>query len=297
MDIRAAQPGPTADGIERRQRHFSVNQHCLDKALRLWFDFSEDPCGRAMDVNARSHIEAGSPREGEAFELRRPERRRAPGGRAKNVTLLCAQASEIVDAPDCAGPLSGLAIAPCLPRRSDGGYSLTTSPVRMLSSAANTMRSELSASAQMVGEIDLAADRPQEQPLLALAKLLMAGLVLGRLDRRRASTKRPSASSAAWWMRSALVRVWASWSDDFAAVARRLPGDDRDAALRPDHVLHEEGGLAHHRPPARLVPADRAVVEDDVEMAVVDHRRRDLVGEPRADRVHREPASPASPGT
>ena len=67
----------------------------------------------------------------------------------------------------------------------------------MLSSAANTMRSELIASAQMIREIDLAADRLQEQPLLALAKLLVAGLVLGRLDLVGTSSKRPSASSAA----------------------------------------------------------------------------------------------------
>ena len=35
---------------------------------------------------------------------------------------------------------------------------------------------------EMIREIDLAADRLQEQPLLALAELLMAGLVLGRVD-------------------------------------------------------------------------------------------------------------------
>ena len=36
-----------------------------------------------------------------------------------------------------------------------------------------------------------------------------------------------------------------------------------------DHVLHEEGGLAHHRSPAGLVPADRAVIEGDVQVAVI----------------------------
>ncbi len=32
----------------------------------------------------------------------------------------------------------------------------------------------------MLGQVDLAADRAQEQPLLALAEVLMAGLVFGR---------------------------------------------------------------------------------------------------------------------
>ena len=46
---------------------------------------------------------------------------------------------------------------------------------------------------------------------------------------------------------------------------------DRHAALRADDVLHEEGRLAHHRAPARLVPADRPVVERDLQLAVVVH--------------------------
>ena len=51
-------------------------------------------------------------------------------------------------------------------------------------------------------------------------------------------------------------------------------------------VFHEEGGLGHHRPPARLVPADRAVVEDHLEMAVIVHvgrrSRRTAAGPCRA---------------
>ena len=60
--------------------------------------------------------------------------------------------------------------------------------------------------------------------------------------------------------------------------------DDGDGALRADHVLHEERHLAHHRAPARLVPAHGAVLEGDLELAVVVHARLQLLGEPRADR-------------
>ena len=49
----------------------------------------------------------------------------------------------------------------------------------------------------------------------------------------------------------------------------RVAGNDRDRALGTDHVLHEEGVLAHHRPPAGLVPADRAVIEGHVQVAVI----------------------------
>ena len=56
---------------------------------------------------------------------------------------------------------------------------------------------------------------------------------------------------------------------------------DRHAAVRRHHVLHEEGGLRHHRPPAGLVPADRAVVEQHLQVAVIVHVGRDLVGQPQ----------------
>src|SRR5690606_7122832 len=46
---------------------------------------------------------------------------------------------------------------------------------------------------------------------------------------------------------------------------------DGDTALGADHVLHEERLLTHHRAPAGFVPAHGAVVEGDVEHAVVVH--------------------------
>ena len=58
----------------------------------------------------------------------------------------------------------------------------------------------------MLGEIDLAADRLEEQALLALAELLVAGLVLGRFD-LIGMREGAVGLSPAWWMRSALVLV------------------------------------------------------------------------------------------
>ena len=64
--------------------------------------------------------------------------------------------------------------------------------------------------------------------------------------------------------------------------ARALGHPDRDAAVRRNHVLHEEGGVGHHRPPAGLVPAERAVGEDHLEVPVIVHVLRDLVAQPQA---------------
>lgn len=73
---------------------------------------------------------------------------------------------------------------------------------------------------------------------------------------------------------------------DVGAVVAALPRvavDDGDAALGAHDVLHEEGGLAHHRAPAGLVPADRAVLEGDLELAVVVHAGLELLGQAGAD--------------
>ena len=132
----------------------------------------------------------------------------------------------------------------------------------------------------------------QEPGLLAIAQLLVAGLVLHADPLVAAWRSCCRASMSAWWIFSALVLVCCRCrprSRARRARPRSAPScahDDADAALGPDHVLHEEGGLAHHRAPAGLVPADRAVVEGDLQMAVVVHPRLDLVGEPGADAVH-----------
>src|SRR5581483_4590240 len=73
-----------------------------------------------------------------------------------------------------------------------------------------------------------------------------------------------------------------------AAGIATLFRDDRHAAVWPDHVFYEMSGLAHHRTPADLVPADGAVVEHDVKMAVIVHGRRDLARQSGPDRVDRD---------
>ena len=66
-----------------------------------------------------------------------------------------------------------------------------------------------------------------------------------------------------------------------ARARGRFGHDDGDAALGADHILHEKSRLAHHRPPAGLVPADRAVLEEDLELAVVVHAGLHILGQPR----------------
>ncbi len=102
-------------------------------------------------------------------------------------------------------------------------------------------------------EIDVLADRLQQIGLLAVAKLLMVRLVRRRDVLGRASRNLPSAPIAALWMRS-MVGL-AVGVDVIRAHA--LVHDDRDAAAWRDHVLHEIGGLRHHRPqPASYQPTE-----------------------------------------
>ena len=61
----------------------------------------------------------------------------------------------------------------------------------------------------------------------------------------------------------------------------------------PIDVLHEECDLAHHRSPAGLVPADRAVVERHLQLAVVVHVGLDLVA--RAARRWRDTRTGRAP--
>ena len=109
------------------------------------------------------------------------------------------------------------------------------------------------------------------------------------------ATKAASRSQSAWWpgssamlrsssgwptrcRRIAEVLVWVSMSSERALSGMRI----ETAPLGRDHVLNEEGGVGHHRAPAGLVPAERAVGEEHLEVAVVVHARRDLVREPQA---------------
>src|SRR5229473_3638025 len=138
-----------------------------------------------------------------------------------------------------------------------------------------------------LGQIDLAADRPQEQPLLPLAEVLMAGFIFGRdefVRLREAAVRAQSRVMDAKCVRVSMLVMVRGTRVRVGALIRY----NRHAAVRPDHVLHKISGLAHHRPPPGLVPPDRSVFEHDVKMAVIVYGRRDLAGEPRPDRVHRD---------
>ena len=55
--------------------------------------------------------------------------------------------------------------------------------------------------------------------------------------------------------------------------------DDTHRTLRTHYVFNKEGRFAHHRPPSGLVPAHRAVGEGYLQMTVVVHIIRHLIGE------------------
>ena len=78
------------------------------------------------------------------------------------------------------------------------------------------------------------------------------------------------------------VFVCVSMSADLAPSSMTIETD----AVRAHHVLHEEGGLRDHRPPAGLVPADRAILEHHLQMAVIDLGLGDLVGQAHAHAAH-----------
>ncbi len=81
------------------------------------------------------------------------------------------------------------------------GYSLTTCPVRMLSSAANTMRSELIASAQWSVRSTSPRIAFRNSRCSRSQSSWWPGSSSVDLDRVGRDEARPRASSAAWWMR------------------------------------------------------------------------------------------------
>ena len=130
-------------------------------------------------------------------------------------------------------------------------------------------------------EVDVLADGLEHEGLLAVAELLVAGLVGHRQRSRRLGKAAVRAGRGA----VDADRVGLGVGVDVVGLGA-FGHDDRDAAVRRDDVLHEEGGLGHHRSPAGLVPADRAVVEEHLQMAVIVHVGRDLVGEAQAHAAH-----------
>src|SRR5215475_15240508 len=90
----------------------------------------------------------------------------------------------------------------------------------------------------MLGEIDLAADRPEKEPLLALAEFLMAGFVFGRDQFVRL---REAAGRVDGGMMNA-KRVGFGMRVVVRGPRRRLGAlarNNRHAAVRPDHVFDE----------------------------------------------------------
>ncbi|SPU59353.1 Uncharacterised protein [Brucella melitensis] len=130
--------------------------------------------------------------------------------------------------------------------------------------------------------VEVFTDSFQHESLFALAKLLMARLIRhGKIGIRVQEPaicvplRAVDADIRGFRMRIHIVRL----SDG-------LVHDDGNTAVRRNHILHKEGGFRHHRPPPSLIPANRAVIEQNLEMAVIIHIRLDLVGEPQAHAAH-----------
>ena len=196
------------------------------------------------------------------------QRRLAAAGRADEDTELAVLDIEI-DALDHFGLAEGLGDAA---ERERAHQSRTGAPLRTLSSAARQTWSEATAS--------------------CTCRERSASSAIAR------ATKAAWRSQSAWWpgssamlrstsgaptrcRRMVAVRVWVSMSS-----TRVLGHADRHRAARGHHVLHEEGRVRHHRAPSRLVPAERAVLEQHLEMPVVVHGLRDLGREPQPHAAH-----------
>ena len=126
------------------------------------------------------------------------------------------------------------------------------------------------------------ADRVEEQQLFPVAQFLVPRLVIHADDlvrRHEISLGR----------QHCVVHAQCGCSGVAVHIRRlrlRFLHGDRNRSLGPDHVLHEEGRLAHHRSPAGLVPADRPIIEAHVQVAIVVHPGVDFRGEPGAHRMH-----------
>src|SRR6185437_8151432 len=105
----------------------------------------------------------------------------------------------------------------------------------------------------VVGEVEVLGDSAQQIALLEFAQLVVVGLA-GDVDAL---------------VRPAHIGIVPQDLAGFGVgvdVVRLHPGivlrhDDGSRALGPEHILDEERLLGDHRPPAGLVPADRAVIE------------------------------------
>ena len=66
----------------------------------------------------------------------------------------------------------------------------------------------------------------------------------------------------------------------------RIFNDDMHAALGSEDIFNEECDLADLRTPGGLVPAHRSVIEYDLELTVIVHLGRNLVGQASANGMH-----------
>ncbi len=132
-------------------------------------------------------------------------------------------------------------------------------------------------------EIAVIFDRIEKQFLLQKAEAVVVGLV-GTLDEFIGLGKRAVGRQLA--MVQTQPRSLRMIFDTVAGNTPVLHAHDAHAALRTNNIFHEEGNVAHHRPPARLIPADRAVGKRHLQVAIVVHPRLEFFGQPCPNRAH-----------
>ena len=132
----------------------------------------------------------------------------------------------------------------------------------------------------MVGQVAVVPDRVEEKLLLQEAETVVIGLA-GTVDEVVLSDECTVGLEIG--VVQSQDRRLGMGLDVVGGGVSLLHAGDAHAAPGPDHVLHEEGHLAHHRPPAGLVPAHGAIGKRHLQLAVVVHPGHQFLGEPRAD--------------
>ena len=127
----------------------------------------------------------------------------------------------------------------------------------------------------VIGEIAILPNRLQEILLLALAQLIMIGLVF--CINPLIGFGKGSVGLQLTMMQTQGLRLGVGIDLSRSSSGPRFLGLDGDSALWTDHILHEEGHLAHHWAPARLIPTNRSVLEGHLQLAVINHSLWQLI--------------------
>ena len=117
------------------------------------------------------------------------------------------------------------------------------------------------------GEVEALSNGAHEKLLFQAAERIMIGLIVLLQPFIRAS-------KLARFIQLSVMNVDSVGSDVAVNVRGgaspiRVDTLNRCGAQRPDDVLHEIGGLAHHRTPSSFVPAHRTIFKCNLELPII----------------------------